>query len=98
MRKRKKITINRKAKHWKDKYPHVEVTWYDICADSSWQSLDDLKQFELPVCVSKGHLFSQNNGITKLFGDYAEHDDGTIDEVGSTTVIPNGCIVDVKKM
>jgi hypothetical protein len=35
--KKRKININKKAKDWKDRYPMVEVTWVDICSDSSWQ-------------------------------------------------------------
>jgi hypothetical protein len=36
---KRKITINKKAKDWKERYPLVEVKWLDICSDSSWQSL-----------------------------------------------------------
>jgi hypothetical protein len=32
---KRKLTINKKAKKWQDLYPMVEVTWLDICSDSS---------------------------------------------------------------
>jgi hypothetical protein len=59
----KKININRKSKDWKNKYPMVEIHWVDIVSDSSWQSLKQLKELQLPVCVTKGHLFSQDKGV-----------------------------------
>jgi hypothetical protein len=58
---KRKISINRKSKDWKNKYPMVEIHWVDIVSDSSWQSLKQLKELQLPVCVTKGHLFSQEN-------------------------------------
>jgi len=36
---RRKIKINTKAKREIDKYPLVEVHWYDIVSDSNWQSI-----------------------------------------------------------
>jgi hypothetical protein len=64
--KKRKININKKAKDWKDRYPMVEVTWVDICSDSSWQSLKHLSETELPICVTKGHLYSQSKGVTRI--------------------------------
>ena len=60
---KRKININRKSKDWKNKYPMVEIHWVDIVSDSNWQSLDQLSKVELPVCVTKGHLFSQAKEI-----------------------------------
>ena len=40
---KRKISINRKSKDWKNKYPMVEIHWVDIVSDSSWQSLKQLK-------------------------------------------------------
>jgi hypothetical protein len=77
---KRKITINKKAKDWKERYPLVEVKWLDICSDSSWQSLKQLQEAKLPTCVTKGHLLSQAKGITRIFGDYSEKEDGTIEE------------------
>jgi hypothetical protein len=48
--KKRKININKKAKDWKDRYPMVEVTWVDICSDSSWQSLKHLSENIKPSC------------------------------------------------
>jgi hypothetical protein len=93
--KKRKININKKAKDWKDRYPMVEVTWVDICSDSSWQSLKHLSETELPICVTKGHLYSQSKGVTRIFGDYSLNTSGGIDEVGNSTIIPNSVIKDI---
>lgn len=95
---KRKLVINKKAKTWQDKYPMVEVHWIDICSDSSWQSLKSLSESKLPTCVTKGHLFSQSKGVTRIFGDYSLKDDGTIDEIGNSTIIPNSVIQDIKKL
>jgi hypothetical protein len=92
---KRKITINKKAKDWKERYPLVEVKWLDICSDSSWQSLKQLQEAKLPTCVTKGHLLSQAKGITRIFGDYSEKEDGTIEEIGNTTIIPNTVIIGI---
>ena len=94
---KRKITINKKAKNWQDRYPLVSVQWFDICSDSSWQSIPAAQAAKLPVCVTKGHLLSQSKGITRIFGDYSENDDGTI-EIGFTTIIPNSVIIKIKKL
>ena len=96
--KKRKININKKAKDWKDRYPMVEVTWVDICSDSSWQSLKHLSETELPICVTKGHLYSQSKGVTRIFGDYSLNTSGGIDEVGNSTIIPNSVIKDIKEI
>jgi hypothetical protein len=95
---KRKITINKKAKDWKDRYPLVEVKWLDICSDSSWQGLKQLQEARLPTCVTKGHLLSQSKGITRIFGDYSEKEDGTIEEIGNTTIIPNAVIIGISKI
>jgi hypothetical protein len=51
---KRKITINKKAKKWEDKFPMVSVTWSDIVSDSGWQSIDNLKKSSLATCVTKG--------------------------------------------
>jgi|TARA_R100001530_G_scaffold10072_2_gene9998 hypothetical protein len=98
MRHKKKIVINKKAKHWKDRFPLVEVTWVDICSDSAWQSIDTLNKAQLPNCVTKGHLLTQKNGVTRLFGDYSENKEGEIDEIGNSTIIPNNVIKKIQKL
>ena len=95
---KRKITINKKSKNWQDRYPLVSVQWFDICSDSSWQSIPAAQAAKLPVCVTKGHSLGQVKGITRIFGDYSEKDDGTIDEIGNTTIIPNSVIKGIKKI
>ena len=56
---KKKISIPKKAKQRKKNTQWSEIEWLDICSDSSWQSIDNLKLAKLPVCVTKGHLLSR---------------------------------------
>ena len=95
---KRKITINKKSKNWKDLYPMVEVKWLDICSDSSWQSIKQLQESTLPTCVTKGHLLSQTKGVTRIFGDYSEKENGEIEELGNTTIIPNSVIQSIRKI
>ena len=97
---RRKIKINKKAKKEIDKYPLVEVRWYDIVSDSNWQSISACQKAKLPPCITKGHLLSQKKGLTRIFGDYAlvDKETGTIDEIGNTTLIPTNLIFDIKEI
>jgi len=95
---KRKITINKKAKNWQERYPMVSVTWLDILSDSSWQSIDQLLKLKLANCVTKGHLLSQAKGITRIFGDYSASEKGEIEEIGNTTNIPNSVIVKIQKI
>ena len=52
------------------KYPFVEIEWQDIEGDAGWSDTRLLNKLELPVCVSKGYLASQKNGITRIFTDF----------------------------
>ena len=96
----KRKLINKKAKKEIEKYPLVEIKWYDITSNSAWQSLDDLLIAKLPICTTKGHLLSDNKGVIRVFGDYALKDEktGVIDEIANTTLIPNSVILDIKKI
>lgn len=98
--KKRKLTINKNAKKEIEKYPLVEIKWLDITSDSAWQGIDDLLNTKLPICTTKGHLLSQQKGITRVFGDYALRDEkmGVIEEIGNTTLIPNSVIIDIKKI
>ena len=70
-------------------YPYVEIKWADIEGDSGWSDTKSLKNSKLPVCVSKGYLLNQSNGITKIFTDYIEtKEKPTFDNIGNTTIIP----------
>jgi len=95
---KRKININKKAKHWQDRYPMVEVVWQDIVSDSGWQDLEQLKDSKLATCVTKGHLLSQVKGVTRIFGDYSTNDKGEIEQIGNTTIIPNSVIISIKKI
>jgi len=96
----KRKLINKKAKKEIEKYPLVEIKWYDITSDSAWQSIDDLLTAKLPICTTKGHLLTQSKGTTRVFGDYALKDEktGQIDEIANTTIIPNSIIIEIKKI
>ena len=77
----------------------VAVEWYDIVSNSSWLTFDELKKSNLATCITKGHLYSQGKGVTKLFGDYSYADNGVdIESIGNTTIIPNSVIKDIKKL
>ena len=95
---RRKININKKAKHWQDRFPMVEVVWLDIVSESGWQDIEQLKEQKLATCVTKGHLLSQVKGVTRIFGDYSTNDKGEIEQIGNTTIIPNSVIVSIKKI
>ena len=95
---KRKITINKKAKNWQDKYPMVEAVWLDIVSESGWQDIDNLKDQKLATCVTKGHLLSQAKGVTRIFGDYSTNDKNEIEQIGNTTIIPNSVIVSIKKI
>jgi len=61
------------------------------------QSIEDVKKAKIAICITKGHLITRSKGITRIFGDYAfSEDKKDIAEVGNTTLIPNGCIIDLK--
>ena len=92
----KKLKI-KKTKHLSrdiSTYPFVEVRWVDIEGDDGWSTLDILAKEKLPVAVSKGYLFSQEKGVTRLFRDYIEHKEKSImEDIGSTVIIPTSVIV-----
>ena len=70
----------------------VSIEWFDILSNSSWSSFDELKK-KLPTCITKGHLFSQSKGITRVFGDFSLADNNKdIETIGNTTIIPNSVI------
>ena len=97
---KRKLSINKNAKKEIEKYPLVEIKWYDITSDSAWQNINDLINTKLPICTTKGHLLTQSKGITRVFGDYALKDEktGVIDEIANTTIIPNSVIIEIKKI
>lgn len=95
----KKTRQKKFKKNELENYPLVEVKWYDISSESGWQSLNELQNSKLAVCITKGHLFSQSKGITRIFGDFAlDENEEYLVEVGNTTIIPTACIIEIKKI
>ena len=95
----KRKLINKKAKLEIDRYPLVEVRWADVVSDSAWQPVIDVHKAKLPECVTKGHLLSQSKGITRIFGDFSKgKEEGAVEELGNTTLIPNSIIISIKKI
>ena len=81
------------------KYPFVEIEWLDIEGDAGWSDTKSLNKLKLPVCVSKGYLVSQKNGVTRIFTDYIKtKDKPTFDNIGNTTIIPTSVIISIKKL
>ena len=81
------------------KYPFVEIELADIEGDSGWSNTRSLNKSKLPVCVSKGYLLSQKNGITRIFCDYIKNKDKeTFEDIGNTTLIPTSVIQSIKKI
>jgi|TARA_R110000824_G_scaffold27893_1_gene94204 hypothetical protein len=81
------------------KYPFVEIEWSDIEGDSGWSNTRTLNKSALPVCVSKGYLLSQKNGITRIFCDFIKtKGKETFEDIGNTTIIPTSVIQSIKKI
>jgi hypothetical protein len=81
------------------KYPFVEIEWFDIEGDAGWSDTRALNKLELPICVSKGYLTSQKNGITRVFTDYIKmKDKESFETIGNTTIIPTSVIKSIKKI
>jgi hypothetical protein len=63
------------------------------------QTLNHLIKKNLPTCVSKGYLVSQQGGVTRIFTDYIKSKDKpTFDSIGNTTIIPTAVIESIKKL
>ena len=82
-----------------DAYPFVQIEWLDIEGDAGWSDTRALNKLSLPVCVSKGYLASQKNGITRIFTDFIKtKDKETFETIGNTTIIPTSVIQSIKKL
>jgi len=80
-------------------YPFVVIEWLDIEGDAGWSDTRALHKLSLPICVSKGYLASQKNGITRLFTDYIKtKDKETFETIGNTTIIPTSVIKSIRKI
>ena len=86
-----------------DRYPFVEIQWLDIVGETGWQSFDQLSKAGLGRMVSRGWLYSRDKGITRIFSDYGykdgkEGDEGSIETIGGSTIIPNSVITKITKL
>ena len=51
-------------------YKFVHVYWIDIQSDSSWRSVEDVKEDTLPRCLSTGFLISDDEDMIRLVSDF----------------------------
>ena len=102
--KKKTVDVNVKAHKEKiERYPFVEVHWLDIVGMTDWQTFDSLMKSQLGRMVSRGWLVSRAKGVTRIFADYGlkdgkEGDEGFIETIGGTTIIPNSVITKIVKL
>jgi hypothetical protein len=80
---------------YKIKNQLVTVLWVDITSDSNWKEPIDFDKESLPICVSTGYLWSKNKNFVKLFADFSLKDNGEIDDLGNTTIIPTSVIIKI---
>jgi hypothetical protein len=97
---KKTIPLNLKSLGNKiEAYPFVQIEWVDIEGDAGWSNTKSLNKSKLPICVSKGYLLSQRNGVTRIFVDYIKtKDSDTFEDIGNTTIIPTSVIQSIKKL
>jgi hypothetical protein len=74
------------------------VFWTDITSDSSWRSIEDIKEEKLPRCVSTGWLISDEKELIRMVSDFNFKEDGSIDDCGNSTIIPKCVIYDIKEV
>ena len=79
-------------------YKFVHVYWVDIVSDSSWRSVEDVKESSLPRCLSTGFLIDDNEEMIRIVSDFNFNDDGSIDECGNSTIIPKSVVQEVKEV
>ena len=79
-------------------YKFVHVYWIDITSDSSWQSIEDVKESKLPRCLSTGFLIDDNEEMIRIVSDFNFKDDGSIDECGNSTIIPKSVVQEIKEV
>ena len=51
-------------------YKFVHVFWIDIQSDSSWRSVEDVKDDNLPRCLSTGFLIDDDGEMIRLVSDF----------------------------
>jgi hypothetical protein len=79
-------------------YKFVHVFWLDITSDSSWRSVEDVKEEKLPRCLSTGFLISDEDDMVRLVSDFNFKEDGSIDECGNSTIIPSSVVQEIKEV
>jgi hypothetical protein len=79
-------------------YQFVHVYWIDIQSDSSWRSVEDVKEDDLPRCLSTGFLISDDDEMIRIVSDFNFKDDGSIDECGNSTIIPKSVVQEIKEV
>ena len=80
-------------------YKFVHVYWIDIQSDSSWRSVEDVKEDDLPRCLSTGFLISEDDDdIVRIVSDFNFKEDGTIDDCGNSTIIPKCVVQEIKEV
>jgi hypothetical protein len=79
-------------------YKFVHIYWIDITSDSSWRSIEDVKEEKLPRCVSTGWLISDEKELIRMVSDFNFKEDGSIDDCGNSTIIPKCVIYDIKEV
>ena len=80
-------------------YKFVHVYWIDIQSDSSWRSIEDVKEDTLPRCLSTGFLVSDDDDdIVRIVSDFNFKEDGSIDDCGNSTIIPKCVVQEIKEI
>ena len=79
-------------------YKFVHVFWLDITSDSAWRSVEDVKEDDLPRCLSTGFLISDDDEMIRIVSDFNFKDDGSIDECGNSTIIPKSVVQEIKEV
>ena len=80
-------------------FKFVHVYWIDITSDSSWRSLEDIKEESLPRCLSTGFLVSEDDDdIVRIVSDFNFKEDGSIDDCGNSTIIPKCVVQEIKEI
>ena len=79
-------------------YKFVHVYWIDIQSDSSWRSVEDVKEDDLPRCISTGVLITDDDEMIRIVSDYNVKEDGNIDECRIYTIIPKSVVQEIKEV
>jgi hypothetical protein len=104
LKKTKHIDVNIKFPKEKiEHYPFVEVHWLDIVGETGWQTFEQLKKSQLGRMISRGWMVSRAKGVTRIFADYGlkdgrDGDEGHIETIGGTTIIPNSVITKIVRL